>query len=65
MFIDVHNHVIPVPVLRLAERASGLGMSAAGGQFRSSRHVPFPLVPAFHDPPRSSPTWPTAGCGGR
>ena len=37
-------------VLRLAERASGLGMSAAGGEFRSSRHVPFPLVPAFHDP---------------
>ena len=50
MFIDVHNHVIPVPVLRLAERASGLGLSATGGEFRSPHHVPFPLVPAFHDP---------------
>jgi aminocarboxymuconate-semialdehyde decarboxylase len=50
VFIDVHNHVIPVPVLQLAERASGLGLSVSHGEFRSSRHVPFPLVPAFHDP---------------
>jgi aminocarboxymuconate-semialdehyde decarboxylase len=48
VFIDVHNHVIPVPVLRLAEQDAGLGLSATGGQFRSSNHVPFPLVPAFH-----------------
>jgi aminocarboxymuconate-semialdehyde decarboxylase len=50
VFIDVHNHVIPVPVLELAERDSSLGLSATGSEFRSSRHVPFPLVPAFHSP---------------
>jgi aminocarboxymuconate-semialdehyde decarboxylase len=50
VFIDVHNHVIPVPVLRLAERASALGLSVSHGEVRSSHHVPFPLAPAFHDP---------------
>lgn len=50
MFIDVHNHVIPVPVLRLAEQDPALGMSATGGEFRSPNHVPFPLGQAFHSP---------------
>lgn len=50
MFIDVHNHVIPDPVLRLAARDGGLGISTDDGMFRSPNHVPFPLVPTFHSP---------------
>jgi len=51
VYIDVHNHVIPDAVLRLAEQDSRLGISAADGVFRSPHHVPFPLRPAFHSPP--------------
>ncbi len=50
MFIDVHNHVIPDAVLRLAEEDSRLGISAGGGVFRSPHHVPFQLLAAFHSP---------------
>lgn len=50
MFLDVHNHVIPDAVLRLAGQDSRLGMSAEGGMFTSPHHVPFPLLPAFHSP---------------
>ena len=50
MYIDVHNHIIPEAVLRLAGRDSRLGISAGGGVFRSPHHVPFPLLPAFHSP---------------
>ena len=50
MYIDVHNHVIPGAVLRLAGRDAALGISAGGGVFRSPHHVPFPLLPAFHSP---------------
>ena len=51
MYIDVHNHVIPDAVLRLAEQDSRLGISVRDGLFRSPHHVPFPLLPAFHSPP--------------
>ena len=51
MYIDVHNHVIPDAVLRLAGQDSRLGISASDGMFRSPHHVPFPLQPAFHRPP--------------
>ena len=50
MFIDIHNHVIPDAVLRLAEQDSRLGLSSRGGLFQSPNHVPFPLQPAFHSP---------------
>jgi aminocarboxymuconate-semialdehyde decarboxylase len=50
VFIDVHNHVIPAAVLQLAGQDGRLGLSAAGGEFRSPNHVPFPLLPAFHSP---------------
>ena len=50
MYIDVHNHVIPNAVLRLAEQDDALGMAADGGVFRSPHHVPFPLLATFHDP---------------
>lgn len=50
MFIDVHNHVIPDSVLRLAERDSRLGISTAAGIWHGPNHVPFPLFPAFHNP---------------
>ncbi|HUL28439.1 MAG TPA: amidohydrolase family protein [Streptosporangiaceae bacterium] len=50
MYIDVHNHVIPDAVLRLAEQDARLGISAGGGVFRSPHHVPFPLLRAFHSP---------------
>jgi aminocarboxymuconate-semialdehyde decarboxylase len=50
VYIDVHNHVIPNAVLRLAEQDSRLGIVADGGMFRSPHHVPFPLSPAFHSP---------------
>ena len=50
MYIDVHNHVIPDAVLRLAEQDSRLGISASDGVFRSPHHVPFGLQPAFHRP---------------
>ena len=50
VYIDVHNHVIPDAVLRLAERDATLGISACGGVFRSPHHVPFPLLAAFRSP---------------
>lgn len=50
MYIDVHNHVIPNAVLRLAERDDRLGIAADGGVFHSPHHVPFPLLAAFHSP---------------
>jgi aminocarboxymuconate-semialdehyde decarboxylase len=50
VYIDVHNHVIPNSVLRLAQHDDKLGFAADGGVFRSPRHVPFPLLDAFHDP---------------
>ena len=50
VYIDVHNHVIPDTVLRLAGRESSLSISADGGVFRSPHHVPFPLLAAFHSP---------------
>ncbi len=50
MFIDVHNHVIPEAVLRLAEQDSRLGLSSRDGVFSSPHHVPFPLTRAFHSP---------------
>ena len=50
MYIDVHNHVIPNAVLRLAEQNDKLGIAADGGVFHSQHHVPFPLLAAFHDP---------------
>ncbi len=50
MFLDVHNHVIPDTVLRLAETEGRLGLSVQGGVFRGAHHVPFPLLPAFHSP---------------
>ena len=50
MYIDVHNHVIPDAVLRLAEQDSRLGISAGDGTLRSPHHVPFALQPAFHSP---------------
>lgn len=48
MFIDVHNHVIPDAVLRLAEQDSRLGIRAEAGVFRSPHHVPFQLLAPFH-----------------
>lgn len=50
MFIDVHNHVIPDAVLRLVERDPDFGCSTEGGLWQSPYHVPFPVVPSFHDP---------------
>lgn len=50
MFIDIHNHVIPDAVLRLAGQDSRLGMSVDDGLFRSPHHVPFQLAVPFHSP---------------
>ncbi|MGH3218684.1 MAG: amidohydrolase family protein [Streptosporangiaceae bacterium] len=50
MYIDVHNHVIPNAVLRLAGQSSNLGISVNRGAFCSPHHVPFPLLRAFHAP---------------
>ena len=50
MFLDVHNHVIPAAVLRLAERDPGFGISNEDGWLQSPYHVPFPLARTFHDP---------------
>lgn len=50
MFIDVHNHVIPDEVLRLADREPRLGISTGGAVWNGPNHVPFPLSGAFADP---------------
>lgn len=50
MFIDVHNHVIPDAVLRLAEQDGRLGISVEDGQFLSPHHVPFTLLAPFRSP---------------
>lgn len=50
VLVDVHSHVIPEMVLRLAEKDSRVGFSADGGIWRGRHHVPFALAPAFTDP---------------
>jgi len=50
VFLDVHNHVIPAAVLRLAERDPSFGITAEGGSLQSPNHVPFPVTQSFHDP---------------
>jgi aminocarboxymuconate-semialdehyde decarboxylase len=50
VLVDVHNHVIPEAVLRLAEKDTRVGFSVNGGIWRGQHHVPFPLTATFTDP---------------
>jgi aminocarboxymuconate-semialdehyde decarboxylase len=50
VLVDVHNHVIPEPVLRLADTDSRVGFSVEDGVWRGQHHVPFPLAATFTDP---------------
>jgi aminocarboxymuconate-semialdehyde decarboxylase len=50
MRIDVHNHVIPEPVLELLRRDPAYRTTIEGDVVRGGNHVTFPLLPAFRDP---------------
>lgn len=50
MLVDVHNHVVPEAVLRLAKRDTRVGFTVDGGMWRGRNHVPFPMKVTFTDP---------------
>jgi aminocarboxymuconate-semialdehyde decarboxylase len=50
MRLDVHNHVIPPDVLRLARADSSFGIDISEGWWRGPDHVPFELLKTFSDP---------------
>jgi aminocarboxymuconate-semialdehyde decarboxylase len=50
MRLDVHNHVIPSDVLRLARADSSFGIDISDGWWHGPDHVPFELLKTFSDP---------------
>jgi len=50
VLVDVHNHVIPEPVLQLAAKDTRVGFSVEDGVWRGQHHVPFSLAATFTDP---------------
>jgi aminocarboxymuconate-semialdehyde decarboxylase len=50
MRIDVHNHVIPEPVLELLRGDPVYRTTIEGDVVSGGNHVRFPLLPAFRDP---------------
>ena len=50
MRIDVHNHVIPEPVVDLLRRDPVYRTAIDGDVVTGGNHVTFQLFPAFRDP---------------
>ncbi|HLI14560.1 MAG TPA: amidohydrolase family protein [Acidimicrobiales bacterium] len=50
MRVDVHNHVIPRPLLDLVRAEAAFGVDVADGYWRGPDHVDFPLVDSFSVP---------------
>lgn len=50
MLIDVHNHVMPPEALDMLRNDPAFGVRIEGDQWTGVHHVPFTIVPSFHDP---------------
>lgn len=64
MRLDVHNHVIPRDVIRLARGDSSFGIDISDGWWRGPDHVPFELLKTFYDPAARLADLERAGLGG-
>jgi aminocarboxymuconate-semialdehyde decarboxylase len=50
MLIDVHNHVMPDEALEVLRGDRSYGVTIDGDRWSGVHHVPFTIVPSFHDP---------------
>ncbi len=50
MLIDIHNHVMPAEALGHLRADPEYGVRIEGDRWTGGHHVPFTIVPSFHDP---------------
>jgi aminocarboxymuconate-semialdehyde decarboxylase len=63
MTIDIHNHVMPSEALGMLRADPAYGVTIDGDRWTGVHHVPFTIVPSFHDPAAKIAEMDAAGIG--